>query len=550
MSGACGLAASPYTGARDRTGQAMTPRQPRPPGRQFLSLPRFVAFTGLLVAMLTARPMVTDPDFWWHLRNGRTLLATNALIHVNPYAFMAVGRHWIMQEWLSEAWMAAVAAAGGRLGVAIAYELVALGLFILIWLRARELGPAHGLTVGLGLVVAGLVAYPIFGPRSQMESYALAALVLLITERQLRRGGRSAWLLPPLFLIWSNLHAGFILGLIYLLAIVLVEGVLLATGRVAPRQRRQVVQLALASGCSVAACLLNPNGAAIVAYPFETQFNSAQQALIVEWHSPDFHVQVLLPLLAFILSLAVLLIRYRSISLRDAAVLALSLFLTLQSVRNSVFLVAAGAPIWINLAEQGRQQLARHWSMRLRLRQPAVVVFAELLELAFLVAILTVQVDAGGSPGLNSPTYIEDVPVCAARWLAEAPSNLRIFNQYSDGGFLAYILPRDKVFIFGDAALMGAPLLNRYASIVDLSPSWLASLDSSPSQLVVFERGTAFPNALQRSPQWTLVYRDRRVEGFERTTLMRTLRLPPDPTKASWRDRGISACATQARPLP
>ncbi|MGC1185178.1 MAG: hypothetical protein WBA31_08525 [Candidatus Dormiibacterota bacterium] len=528
----------------------MSPSQEGPLRSQFLSLSRFLAFTGALVAMLAARPMVTDPDFWWHLRNGRTLLATNALIHVNPYAYMAVGRHWVMQEWLSEAWMAAVAAASGRLGVAIAYELVTLSLFVLIWLRARELGPLHGVTIGLGLLVAGLVAYPILGPRSQMESYALTALVLLLVDRQLRRGGYAAWWLPPLFLVWSNLHAGFILGLIYLLAIVVVEGSLLAAGKVTPDQGRRVVHLALASGCSIAACLLNPNGPAIVAYPFETQFNSAQQALIVEWHSPDFHIQILLPLLAFILSLAILLVRYRSISLRDAVVLVLSLFLTLQSVRNSVFLVAAGAPVWIHLAEKARLQIAQHWRFRVRLRQPAIVVFAELLELALLLAILTIQVYAGGSPGLNSPTYIDNEPVCAARWLAQAPNDLRIFNLYSDGGFLAYMLPQDKVFIFGDAALMGAPLLDRYAAIIDLSPHWLSSLDSSPSQLVVFERGSAFPDVLQEEPAWTLVYRDRRVEAFERTTLVATLRLPANPTAATWRQRGLAACASQARALP
>ncbi|HVC22120.1 MAG TPA: hypothetical protein VNH82_01600 [Candidatus Dormibacteraeota bacterium] len=505
--------------------------------------------TGLLAAMLAARPLEVDPDFWWHLRNGHTLLATNALIHVNPYAFMALGRHWVMQEWLSEAWMAAAAAAAGRLGVIIAYELITLALFVLIWLRARELAPAHGLTVGVGLVAAGLVAYPILGPRSQMESYVLAALILLLVERQLRRGGRAAWLLPPVFLVWSNLHAGFILGLIYLVAIVVVEGAVVLVGHRTQQQRHQILQLAAATGCSIAACLINPNGAAIVAYPFETQFNTAQQTLIQEWHSPDFHSGVLLPLLIFILSLAGLLVRYRKITLRDGVVLALSLFLTLQSVRNSVFLVAAATPIWISLADQGQLDLTRYWNPRLRRRQPPVVLLIELLELVLLVTILTVQVDAGGTPALNSTTYVSTFPVCAAHWLAQAPPRLRIFNQYGDGGFLAYTLPQDKVFIFGDAALMGEPLLERYAAIIDLSPNWLRSLDSSPSQVVVFERGSAFPDALQEEPAWRLVYRDQRVEAFERTKLLATMRLPANPTAANWRQRGIPACASQAREL-
>jgi len=468
---------------------------------------------------------------------------------VNPYAFMAVGHHWVMQEWVSELWMGAVSSISGRMGIVIVYEFITLALLILIWMRARELGPVHGLTLGIGIVVAAVVAYPIFGPRSQMDSYMLTALVLLIAERQLRRGGHIAWVLPPVFLVWSNLHAGFILGLILLMAILAAEGICVLAGRRSESDRRQIGQLALATGCSVAACLINPNGVAIVAYPFETQFNTAQQALIEEWQSPNFHVGVLVPLLVFILTLAVLLVRYRSVSLRDGVVLTLCLFLTLQSVRNSVFLVAAGAPVWINLAERLRQDLAGRWHLRLRSRQPLPVLFTEALMLAFLVAVLTVQVDGGGSPSLTSATYVNAFPVCAARWLQSGPSHLRIFNQYGDGGFLAYTLPKDKVFIFGDAALMGAPLLERYASIIDLSPNWLASLNASPSQVVVFERGTAFPDALQREPDWRLVYRDQRVEAFERTSLLGTLRLPPNPSAQEWRHQGVAACVGQARPL-
>jgi hypothetical protein len=130
-----------------------------------------------------------------------------------------------------------------------------------------------------------------------------------------------------------------------------------------------------------------------------------------------------------------------------------------------------------------------------------------------------------------------------------APSGLRIFNQYGDGGFLAYTVPRDKVYIFGDAALMGSPLLERYASIIDLGPEWINQLDSSPSQVVVFERGTAFPDALQQEAQWRLVYRDRRVEVFERTRLLDSVRLPANPTAQTWRQQGVAACANQARSL-
>ncbi len=528
-----------------------------PPGGQLapgsgrlLSLPRFLALFALLAAMATSRPQVMDPDFWWHLRNGNTMLRTGHLIHVNPYAFMAAGHHWVLQEWLSEVWMAAAAGAGGRLGVVIGYWLITLAMFISIWARAAAIRSVSGISVGIGLVLAAITAYPILGPRSQMETYLLIGVTMLVVERQLRRGGRIAWVLPPIFLAWTNLHAGFIMGLILLVAVLASEWLVTLLGLRTGAQRTNLVQLSWATVCSIAASLVNPNGSVIVLYPFQTQFSSAQQSLIQEWHSPNFHIGLVIPLLVFIATLAWLIVKYRGLPLRDVVVLGLGLLVTLQSVRNLVILVVVGIPIWIALAEQLRSALAGRWKLRLRDRQPRPLVLLELVILSVLGLVLAVQVGTLATPSLDSPTYVDAFPVCAAHWLDSAQGGLRVFNQYGDGGFLAYTVPRDKVFVFGDAALMGPRVLRDYAAIVDLSPSWLQRLDGSPAQLVEFERGTAFPDALQREPAWTLVYRDRRVEVFERTKLLSSLRLPPNPTPATWTALGMTACASQAVPLP
>ncbi len=478
------------------------------------------------------------------------MLATGHLIHINPYAFMAAGHHWVLQEWLSEVWMAAAVGLGGRPAVVVIYWLVTLVMFCVIWARANQIGPVNGITVGCGLFLAAITAYPILGPRSQMESYLLIGVVLLLVERQLRKGGWTAWLLPPIFLVWTNLHAGFIMGLILLLAALLAEWVQVALGQRSILQRSRLTQLSWASLCSVAASLVNPNGSVIVLYPFQTQFSNAQQSLIQEWHSPNFHSVVLLPLLFLIVTLVWLVVRYRGLPLRELVVLGLSLLVTLQSVRNLVILVVAGIPIWITLTERLRLELAGRWTLRLRPRQPGPLVLLEVLLLGGLAAVLALQVSTLATPTLDSPTYVNAFPYCASRWLDTAPANLRIFNQYGDGGFLAYSVPRDKVYVFGDAALMGPRVLRDYAAIIDLSPTWLSRLDTSPAQLVLFERGTAFPDALQKERAWTLVYRDLRVEVFARTDLISSLHLPANPTATYWRERGAPACATQAAPLP
>ena len=525
----------------------------KPPPRRFcgkVTPPQFFAIFCLLAGMAAAQPQVTDPDFWWHLRNGNTMLQTGHLIHVNPYAFMAAGHHWILQEWLSEVWMAASAAAAGRLGVVIGYWLITLGMLIAIWARATTIRRASGVTIGIGLVLAAITTYPILGPRSQMETYLLIGVTLLVVERQLRHGGRIAWLLPPVFLIWNNLHAGFIMGLILLVAVLASEWLLVGLGMRDSGARRNLTQLSSATLCSAAASLVNPNGPVILIYPFQTQFSNAQQRLIEEWHSPDFHIVVLLPLLFFIVTSAWLIMKVRRVPLRDLVVLGLALLVTLQSVRNLVILVVAATPVWIALADSLCARWASGLGLKLRARQPLPVVGAEFLILVALLGTLGSQVLTEATPSLNSPTYVDTFPVCAAQWLDRAPGGLRVFNEYGAGGFLAYTVPKDKVFVFGDAALMGSRVLRDYAGIVDLTPTWLQRLNSSGAQVVVFERGNAFVDALQQEPSWRLVYRDKRVEGFERTSLLSRLRLPPNPGPSSARTNAGAACASQAEPLP
>ena len=79
------------------------------------------------------------------------------------------------------------------------------------------------MALGVGLVVAALAANPIWGPRDQMVDFTFSCLLLLSVERHLIRGGRALWVLPPLFLLWTNLHGGFVLGLAFLALIAVAE---------------------------------------------------------------------------------------------------------------------------------------------------------------------------------------------------------------------------------------------------------------------------------------------------------------------------------------
>jgi hypothetical protein len=128
-------------------------------------------------------------------------------------------------------------------------------------------------------------------------------------------------------------------------------------------------------------------------------------------------------------------------------------------------------------------------------------------------------------------SYAETYPVCASAWLRSAPGHLRIFNQYGEGGYLAWSLAGtgDKIFIFGDAALMGDSLLYTYSDVADVTPQWQTILLHYGTQMVLFDTGSALDHVLEASPNWVMVYSDPHNQAFVLRSELASLHLPRQP---------------------
>jgi len=43
-----------------------------------------------------------DPDVWWHIKVGSTILSTHHWPTTDPYSYTVYGTHWIAYQWLGE----------------------------------------------------------------------------------------------------------------------------------------------------------------------------------------------------------------------------------------------------------------------------------------------------------------------------------------------------------------------------------------------------------------------------------------------------------------
>jgi len=321
--------------------------------------------------------------------------------------------------------------------------------------------------------------------------------------------------------VWANLHGGWVIGFVWLGVAFMAELIGWAWNPSNPAHRAHVRFLAIITAASAVAVLATPHGFSLYLYPFQTVASAAQEKLIVEWFSPDFHQPFLRPfeLMVFLLIVGFAL---RRPSLYDVLLSLVALALALQSVRNVALFVAATTPVLIRSYSEYWKEIsaARGWKLRLPTRR----IFALITALALLVVTLatTVHIVNEISPSHQKSLTASNYPGGAADWLAAHPEvGTKMYNQYGWGGYLDYRLypqPNRRVFIFGEAALMGDDLLNDYEDIQTLRSNWRTLLDKYGVDYVVYNRGEALANVLVTDPGWKIVYQDSVAVIYVRAT--------------------------------
>jgi hypothetical protein len=313
-----------------------------------------------------------------------------------------------------------------------------------------------------------------------------------------------------LMVLWANLHGGFLVAFLFIgIALLALLGEAAMTRK--PQPVLSAAALGLVGAASAVASLLTPYTYRLLASVAEPQASPLQQSLIQEWLSPDFHALAFRPFEAMVLALlaGLALARPRPYEV----LLAVStLALALQSARHIPIFIAACTPILVRLLGE----LWRRWSGERGWRLPrtspdarlAAVTAIALLGLGTFVAV-AVQRRLAEQQAVTQGTY----PVAASNWLAAHPEvGARMFNSYGWGGYLVYRFypePQRRVFVFGEATLMGDDQLKRYADVESIRPDWQEQLDAAGVDYVVFNRSAALSNALAVDPGWRKVYEDR-----------------------------------------
>ena len=465
---------------------------------------RWVIGAAVISLVLTVQPF-RDSDVWWHLAMGHYILA-HGIPAAEPFSFLHAANAWVGQQWLYEVGLARVVDLGGAGLASLLMGAAASAALLLAMLSIPQSRRPSGPWMAAALLLSALVAAQLLGVRGQVFSLLGVAVVLNVVARWRAGSTRALLLLPPLFILWANLHAGFVLGLAVLV---------LARALSGPDGRRARVQLAAAIVVAGLVTLVNPAGPELWGYVARAFSNSTLSSVVIEWQSPDFHDNWLrlFELEAILLVIAWTLAARRNVLGMGLAALAFAA--ALEAQRNvSLFAVVAapelavsGAAAWAAHGARLSHRLAgRRLVTRVERRRPPGWFGAAVLGVmvAGTAAGVVPQVTAAASSRFEAAHE----PAGAAGFAAAHLAGRRLYTVDTWGGYLASRFPSGRVvYLYDETGVFGDAALQQYLDIHDLRPDWAQVITSENIADAILPAGAQEVSALL-TLGWTVDCRD------------------------------------------
>jgi hypothetical protein len=471
------------------------------------ALPTAVDLVFVLVALslsvgALAPRLLGDAGTGWHIRNGELILQNHAVTRTDPFSASVGGQAWYAWEWLYDVGAAAIHLHWGLNGVVLSSALLIALVFALLLRLAIAQGAGLPVAIVFTALAAGASSIH-FLARPHILSWLFSALWFWLLDSAENNTTRLYWL-PPIMLLWVNLHGGFVVGFI-LLGIYLV--VSLFNG--AARTRNA---LGLVTALSFAASFVNPYGYQLHLHVYRYLTDRFLMDHIDEFRSPNFHgvpQQCFAALL--IAGMLAAGIRKEEIPLARILVLLFAAYSGLLASRSlpvsSILIALIAAPILSrSLAQNPRWAAFFQRMTRMELQSRGH---------GWPLLILIVLLWRVGS--LHAAFDAKKFPVQIADQIARQGTTAPIFCPDDWGGYLIYRLyPQSKVFVDDRHDLYGDEFLKKYLNTIRVAPGWNELLDERRVQWVLVPVDSSLANMLAATGHWTTRAKDPTAVLYQR----------------------------------
>ncbi|MGB7758439.1 MAG: hypothetical protein WBL61_01345 [Bryobacteraceae bacterium] len=472
--------------------------------------------------------LLADGDTGWHIRTGEWILAHHAVPYRDLFSFSKPGGVWYAWEWLSDVIFAGLNRIGGLAAVSL-FAVVLLGvIFTLVFRLARR--KSNAVVAVVVTLMATALSSIHWLARPHLFTLLFAVIFLNALDRVREGHTRIAgipWLaaLPVLTIAWTNLHAGFLVGVLMiaifgageLLEVLLAAG---DEGRAAGLDRAKKYFLS-ALAC-MAASLLNPYTYHLHMHIWQYMRDPFQSDHILEFLSASFHAPIAI-FFEIMLAGAVLTAAWyaRRGSYTEPLLLLVWAHLALLAMRHIPIFMIVAAPMLAAAADAGLRRLpvapVAAWLRQAAMRLDRVI--RETSETDAIarwhpVSIAGVALVAAllYAPHPPKPFRAEfdptQFPSGAVSALAQYPA-ARIFTSDQWGDYLIYRLyPQSKVFIDGRSDYYGDDFEGKALEVLNVNYGWDRTLARFGVDTVLMPPNSPLTGALKESSRWRVVYDD------------------------------------------
>ena len=446
----------------------------------------FVATFVLFGFRLGVQP-ITDNSMFTHLRTGIDMVRSGGIPRTDPYSWTARGTEWVVQSWLP-AWSYGWAQRLGGFRLVVLEQALLLAVLAWLMLRlARTGSPSR--TALVGVIVIGMAA-PFWAPRPLLFGLICMALTVAIVERK-----RSPWLLVPVVWLWAQSHGSFPLGLAWLAARALGEGL---DWKAWPRDSMSYVG---AFAVGLVASVVNPLGYRLLTFPLTLGSKREAFKNIIEWRSPDFQQGASRVALVMLVLALLLLVRAR-LPWRDVVPVVGFVAFALLAMRNIPVAAIVLAPVLSRTLRRPESSPAHRADIDSQARMNRAM--AAVLAAAFLVFGLSIR----SHDGLNVKPY----PVAAADFLQREglfADPHRVAHMDFVGNFLELRYGgRAPVFVDDRFDMYPLAVSRDYRELLGARSGSLGILDRRGVDLVLWDKDQPLTNLLRVTGRWEEIFAD------------------------------------------
>jgi hypothetical protein len=399
-----------------------------------------------------------DYDFWWHIATGKYIVTSGVLPANDPFSFTTILAEnknpfpeWenfvLKQYWFGQVILFSIFDYFGAQGIVVFRSLMLLTTLAVVYLILKRWS--------VSLPVSFIFIFTIFtaslkntGERPVLFTILFTALTFFLLEDFSKNKKKHILLLAPLMLLWSNVHGGYIIGVMVIIAFMAGEGIDIFLKKTA-YTKKEIYLLYSALSLSILVSCINPTGwqAILIAANIPFKYKAIHDN-IQEYFSPFYlYKHKIYPvdyeyIFLVLLFPVIVLLRNKKMRLSHLMILTVFFLMSLSAKRMVIYYAILGSLI-----------MARETDLLitgLRVRHLPEVRYKKLATVLVVACFASAVFYFSGNmykTGFMVSNSIS-APVGAADFIEDNKLSGNMFNDFAYGGYFAWrFYPGQKTFI-------------------------------------------------------------------------------------------------------